>query len=155
VTQTKSPGATCQIGICAQQQSMQTAMLVFLGGGLGSMARWLMGLGVLRLLGGNFPLGTLVINLSGCFVMGLLARVIAPPDVGGQEMSGGQAMRFLLMTGFLGGYTTFSAFALDVAQLWIRGATGASLIYVGASVIGSLIAVALGLWLGGMIAARL
>jgi fluoride exporter len=128
---------------------MQTAFLVFLGGGLGSVARWLTGLAALRWLGAGFPFGTLFVNLIGCTMMGVLARVIAPVDAGGQEM------RWLLMTGFLGGYTTFSAFALDAAQLWMRDATGSALLYGVASVLGSLVAVALGLWLGGLMTARM
>jgi CrcB protein len=123
---------------------MTTAMLIFLGGGAGSVLRWLTGLGAARLFGAGFPMGTLAVNLIGCFIMGVLARVLVAPDAGG-----GQA-RFLLMTGLLGGYTTFSAFALDAANLWMREANGLALVYVGLSVAGSLIAVALGLWLGGM-----
>lgn len=127
---------------------MQMAFLVFLGGGLGSLARWLTGLGAARLLGAGFPLGTLIINVAGCFAMGVLARVIALPD------AGGQGPRLVLMTGFLGGFTTFSAFALDAAGLWIGDATGKAVLYVLASVLLSLAAVAAGLWLGGVASAR-
>lgn len=123
---------------------MKTAMLIFVGGGLGSVLRWLTGLGVARLFGPAFPLGTLGVNLLGCFAMGVLARLLPAPDSGGAEA------RFLLMTGLLGGYTTFSAFALEAAQLWMREAHGFALIYIGASALGSLAAVGLGLWLGGM-----
>lgn len=123
---------------------MKTAMLIFLGGGAGSVLRWLTGLGAARLFGAGFPLGTLAVNLIGCFVMGLLAKLLLPPD------SGGGDARFLLMIGLLGGYTTFSAFALDAANLWMREANGLAFLYIGLSVMGSLAAVALGLWLGGM-----
>jgi CrcB protein len=121
---------------------MQTAFLIFLGGGAGSVLRWLTGLGAARLFGTGFPMGTLGVNLIGCFVMGLLARLLLPADAGGADA------RFLLMTGVLGGYTTFSAFALDAAGLWMREASGLALVYVGMSVAGSLAAIALGLWLG-------
>lgn len=123
---------------------MKTAMLIFLGGGAGSVLRWLTGLGAARLFGAGFPAGTLAVNLLGCFAMGVLARLLLSPE------SGGGDTRFLLMTGLLGGYTTFSAFALDAANLWMREANGLALVYIGLSVAGSLIAVALGLWLGGL-----
>lgn len=121
---------------------MKTAMLIFLGGGAGSVLRWLTGLGAARLFGAGFPAGTLAVNLIGCFAMGVLARLLLAPETGGSET------RFLLMTGLLGGYTTFSAFALDAAHLWMRDAGGAALFYVAISVLGSLSMVAFGLWLG-------
>ncbi|MGL5447403.1 MAG: fluoride efflux transporter CrcB [Rhabdaerophilum sp.] len=123
---------------------MKTAMLIFVGGGAGSVLRWLTGLGAVRLFGHAFPMGTLAVNLLGCFVMGLLAKLLLSSDQGGGDA------RFLLMTGVLGGYTTFSAFALDAANLWMRDASGQAFFYIGLSVMGSLAAVALGLWLGGM-----
>jgi CrcB protein len=122
---------------------MISAFYVFLGGGLGSVLRWLTGLGAARLMGSDFPYGTLAVNLVGCLVMGVLARVLVVPDAGGMDA------RLLLMTGLLGGYTTFSAFALDAAGLWLREANLAAFVYVGVSVMGSLAAVGLGLWLGG------
>ena len=123
---------------------MQSAMLVFLGGGCGSVLRWLTGLGAARLMGSGFPYGTLAVNVIGCLIMGLLARMIVSPEAGGQDA------RLLLMTGVLGGFTTFSAFALDASTLWLRGEAGPTMIYLAASIIGSLGAVAAGLWLGGM-----
>jgi CrcB protein len=125
--------------------TFSSAFLVFLGGGLGSLLRWLVGLGAMRILGGSFPYGTLIVNLAGCLAMGLLARLLLLP-----EEAGGNEARLLLMTGVLGGFTTFSAFALDVSQLWLRDAGGLALVYIAASVLGSLAMVALGLWLGGM-----
>ena len=123
---------------------MQTAFLVFLGGGLGSVGRWLVGLGAMRLMGTGFPWGTLAVNLLGGFVMGVLARTLV-----GLPGSGHDA-RVFLMTGVLGGFTTFSAFSLDAANLWMRGETGTAAAYVALSVAGSLMALATGLWLGGM-----
>lgn len=123
---------------------MQTAFLVFLGGGLGSVGRWLVGLGAMRLVGIGFPWGTLAVNVIGGLVMGMLARVLVFLP------SGGHDSRVFLMTGVLGGFTTFSAFSLDTANLWMRGEASAAALYVGLSVAGSLGAVAVGLWLGGM-----
>lgn len=127
---------------------MTSAFFVFLGGGLGSLARWLVGLGAARLLGTALPFGTLTVNLVGCFIMGVLARLIAPAD------AGGQGARLLMMTGFLGGFTTFSAFALDTAGLWLEAAPLRALAYVALSVLGSLAAVGLGLAAGGLVAGR-
>ncbi|MCA1953258.1 MAG: fluoride efflux transporter CrcB [Hyphomicrobiales bacterium] len=121
---------------------MTMALYVFLGGGLGSLARWLVGLGAIRLLGAGFPYGTLTVNILGSFVIGVLARVLPPAAAGGQEA------RLLLMTGFLGGFTTFSAFALDTAGLVGEGEGGRALLYVLASVLLSFAAVAAGLAVG-------
>lgn len=87
-------------------------VLVFLGGGLGAAARH----GVNRLLGqaaGGFPVWTFVINILGCFIMGVLAGLFAQRG----EIAG-QNLRLFLTTGILGGFTTFSAFSLDAALLW-------------------------------------
>ena len=118
---------------------MQTALLVFLGGGFGSVLRWLTGLGAVRLLGTSFPYGTLMVNVIGGLVMGVCARLFMAPD---------SNARFLLMTGVLGGFTTFSAFSLDAANLYLKGEISAAVVYVLVSVAGSLAAVALGLALG-------
>lgn len=127
---------------------MQAAFLVFLGGGLGSVGRWLVGLGAVRLAGTGFPFGTLAVNVLGCFIMGVLARMLPLPA------DGGQGARFLLMTGFLGGFTTFSAFALDAAGLWMGEAPARAIGYVFVSVLLSLVAVVAGLWVGGALSAR-
>jgi CrcB protein len=124
---------------------MTHALYVFLGGGLGSLARWLVGLGATRLLGAGFPFGTLAVNLIGCFAMGVLARLLVSAGIEGQ------GARLLLMTGFLGGFTTFSAFALDTAGLVGEGEGGRAVIYIALSVLGSLGAVAAGLFAGSAI----
>jgi len=124
---------------------MQTAFLVFLGGGLGSVGRWLIGLGAMRAFGSGFPFGTLAVNLIGGLVMGVLARVLVNLPAGGHDW------RVFLMTGVLGGFTTFSAFSLDAANLWMRGEAGMAVFYVALSVLGSLAAIAFGLWLGGKV----
>jgi fluoride exporter len=131
---------------------MQTAFLVFVGGGFGSVLRWLTGLGAARLFGTAFPYGTLTVNIVGGLVMGILARALLTlPNAGVDArllMDQGANARFLLMTGVLGGFTTFSAFSLDAATLYLKGEGGAAALYVVLSVAGSLAAVALGLMLG-------
>ena len=117
---------------------MNNFLQVALGGALGAMAR----LGV-NILAGRLtalPLGTLAVNVAGCLAMGLLASVLA--------LRGGQHLAPLLLTGVLGGFTTFSAFALDTLVLWERGAAGLAMGYVAASVLLSLAAVAAGLTIG-------
>ena len=110
---------------------MTAALLVFAGGGSGALLRYLATLAI----GG--PLATLCVNVAGSFAIGLLAARL-PLD--------SHAAR-LLMTGLLGGFTTFSAFSLDTVLLAQRGQPGAALAYAAASVILSLAAAALGLTL--------
>ena len=109
---------------------------VALGGALGSVARYGVQLASLRLAGTGFPLGTLVLNVLGCFAMGLLFVWLTERGL----------MRYapLLITGILGGFTTFSAFSLDALLLWERGQAGWAAGYVAASVLLSLGAVAAG-----------
>lgn len=112
---------------------------VALGGAGGAMLRYLTGLGVGRLFGAGFPLGVITVNIIGSFAMGVLAVMLAKRGL----------MQFspLLMTGFLGGFTTFSAFSLEAVTLFERGQTSAALSYVLISVIGSILALMLGFWL--------
>jgi CrcB protein len=104
-------------------------LIVFLGGGLGAALRHGINLVSARTLGTEFPFGTLIINVTGSLVMGLIAGYLAVKGDASQHW------RLFLMTGILGGYTTFSAFSLDAALLYERGATGLAAIYVLASVI--------------------
>jgi CrcB protein len=117
---------------------MRSLLLVALGGAIGAGGRHLCNLGALRLVGPNFPFGTLGVNVIGGLLMGLLAGYFALVHAGG-----GQNLRLFLATGVLGGFTTFSAFSLDAVMLWERGATGAAILYVILSVafsIGGLLA---------------
>ncbi len=107
---------------------MKSVLLVALGGGLGSAARYLVVLGVGRWLGTGFPWGTLAVNLLGCFLMGLLTALFAGP------LSVSSDTRLFFATGILGGFTTFSAFGLDASGLIDRGDTGAALMYLAGSV---------------------
>lgn len=103
---------------------------VFLGGGIGSALRYGVGRAALAGFGPSFPVGTLAVNVIGCFAMGALAEWLALHDAGVS-----QDTKHFLTTGILGGFTTFSAFALDSAVLWQRGATGAAMFYVLASLV--------------------
>ena len=112
--------------------------LVFVGGGLGSMARHGIGRAGLTLLGPGFPWWTMAVNVVGSFLIGLLAGLFG-------AMETGQGARLFLVTGFLGGFTTFSAFSLDALTLWERGDLFQSGLYVAGSVILSLAAATMGL----------
>ena len=103
-------------------------LIVFLGGGFGAALRHGMNIGVARLLGTAFPYGTLIINVTGSLVMGLIAGYFA------LKGDASQHWRLFLTTVILGGYTTFSAFSLDAALLYERGEVGLSALYVVASV---------------------
>jgi fluoride exporter len=103
-------------------------VLVFIGGGLGSTLRHIINVLSTRVLGTAFPWHTFIINISGSFVMGLIAGYLA------FKGEASQPWRLFLMTGILGGYTTFSAFSLDAALLYERGAIGLALFYVVGSV---------------------
>lgn len=103
--------------------------LVFFGGGLGAMLRHFVNLISARHLGTAFPYHTLLINITGSIVMGLIAGYLA------FKGEASQPFRLFLMTGILGGYTTFSAFSLDAALLYERGEVGLALLYVLGSVV--------------------
>jgi len=122
-----------------------SALTVFLGAGLGGVLRWLVGLAALRAFGPAFPWGTLAVNVAGCFAIGVVAALVA-------TRLPGETARLFLMTGLLGGFTTFSAFSLDAVALWERGALGLAGAYVAASVLVSIAAVVAGLALGRGIA---
>jgi len=114
-------------------------LIVFLGGGLGASLRHGINLLSARTLGTGFPYSTLIINITGSIVMGLIAGYFA------FRGDASQHWRLFLTTGILGGYTTFSAFSLDAALLYERGAIGLAAFYVLASVILSIIGLFAGL----------
>jgi len=118
-------------------------LLVALGGALGSVARYLVGLASVRLLGVTFPYGTLIVNVVGCLAIGLLVPVYISPDNPDH-----MARRVLLVTGVLGGFTTFSAFGLETVSLYQRSGPGPALLNIGGNVVLGLGAVALGFRIG-------
>jgi fluoride exporter len=115
-----------------------TLFQVALGGAIGASLRYLTNVGAMRMFGPGFPIGTVIVNIAGSFVMGLLVVTLAK--------KGGNHLAPLLMTGILGGFTTFSAFSLDALTLWERGQQGLAFGYVAASVLLSLAAIAAGLF---------
>lgn len=120
---------------------MKIILLVALGGALGSVARYLVGKASLLLWGPDFPWGTMIVNIVGCFIMGVLTALLAHYA----ELS--QEVRNFLFVGILGGFTTFSAFALDFVALYERGAFMNAALYLSASVIVSILALMGGLFL--------
>ena len=115
-------------------------LLVFVGGGLGAVARHGVNRAGLALLGPGFPWWTLAVNVAGSFLIGLLAGMFGALETGHHA-------RLFLTTGFLGGFTTFSAFSLDALTLWERGEPLQASLYIIGSVVLSLIAAVAGLML--------
>ena len=112
---------------------MQTAsgyVLVFLGGGLGAAARHWVNRTAVHLVGPDYPAGTIVVNIVGSMVMGMLAAWFA---FRGETTTA--AARLFLTTGVLGGFTTFSAFALDTTLMWERHDWRGAIIYAASSVL--------------------
>jgi fluoride exporter len=117
-----------------------TVLLVFAGGAVGSPARYLTDRFVQSRHGGPFPLGTLLVNLVGCFILGIIA--------GGVAKSGWPAdTRSLLGTGFCGGLTTFSTFSVETVQLVSKRLTSSAVLYIAISVGPGIALAALGWWL--------
>ena len=122
---------------------MIPTIVVFIGGALGAAARHGVNLLAAPWIGGDFPWGTLIVNLTGSLVTGALAAWFAFRS--GPLWT--QEMRLFATTGFLGGFTTFSAFSLDAALLWERNAFVPFAIYVLASVGLSILGLFVGLWI--------
>jgi CrcB protein len=119
--------------------SFPPLLLVALGGGVGAMLRYLVGRWSLVQVGPGLPFGTWIVNITGALAMGLLAGWLARIDEGGEHL------RLLLGVGVLGGFTTFSAFSLEVVNMLIRGDLGLAAAYAVSSVAGSVLALFAGL----------
>ncbi len=117
---------------------MISLLLVMMGGALGAGARYLVGKALLGWLGADYPWGTLAVNVLGGLAMGALAGMLA-------RMTAGDQARLFLAVGVLGGFTTFSAFSLELVTMLERGAMMTALGYALASVAGAVIALFAGL----------
>ncbi|MEL7345069.1 MAG: fluoride efflux transporter CrcB [Pseudomonadota bacterium] len=117
---------------------MFTALQVALGGAIGATLRWGLGVWLFRLTGPGFPVAVMTANVLGSFLMGMF--VVFAAKKGMTHLSP------FVMTGLLGGFTTFSAFSLEAVTLWERGAAGQMAIYVSASIVFSIAGLLLGLF---------
>ncbi len=113
-----------------------TVLQVAIGGALGAVGRYLTGLAAARFLGAGYPWGTLTVNVVGSFAIGVLFIALMAKDA--------SRLSPFLLTGVLGGFTTFSAFSLDALKLFEKGQPGLAAGYILASVVFSLLAVFLG-----------
>jgi CrcB protein len=116
-----------------------TVFQVALGGALGASARYLAGVAVMRLVGPGFPVAIMGVNILGSLLMGVF--VVWAAERGLTHWAP------FVMTGLLGGFTTFSAFSLEAVTLWERGDVGQAAAYVGLSVVLSIGALVLGIWM--------
>jgi fluoride exporter len=119
-------------------------LLIALGGGAGSLVRYLAGSAIMTRFGGKFPLGTLAINVSGSFLIGLLMTLLTERWIPHPNW------RLLLVVGFLGGYTTFSSFEWETYSTVREGGSWLGL----ANVVGSVILGYLAVWLGAALVRR-
>ena len=119
---------------------MNAILAIALGGACGAVARYGVNMGAFKVLGSGFPYATLTVNVVGSFIMGLVVASFA------QYWQPSEAVKLFLVTGFLGAFTTFSAFSLDAITLYERGAHMQSAAYILSSVILSIGALFLALW---------
>ncbi|EJN04859.1 fluoride efflux transporter CrcB [Phyllobacterium sp. YR531] len=125
---------------------MNAILLVASGGAIGSVLRYLTGILMTRFFGAAFPYGTLAVNVIGGLLMGLFIELLT------RRFEGSEELRLFVAIGILGGFTTFSSFSLDVVLLWQRGEAASAAFYVLLSVVLSIAALFLGLWLARTVA---
>jgi CrcB protein len=116
---------------------LATVLQVALGGAIGASLRYLTGVATIRAFGPGFPWGTVVVNILGSMAMGAIVVILA--------QKGGMKYAPFLMTGLLGGFTTFSAFSLDALTIYERGELGLAAAYIVGSVVLSLLGIVTGL----------
>lgn len=121
---------------------VKTLILIGTGGAIGSILRYLSAVLVNKYFNGAFPLATFCINMLGCLLIGIAMAIIEKQSWAGTDF------KFLFVTGFCGGYTTFSAFAHENVSLINTNNTLMAFTYIGASVITGLVFVWLGILLG-------
>ena len=117
-------------------------VLVAIGGAAGAVTRYATAVLAVRLWGETFPWGTLIVNLAGCFVIGLVYAA------GVEAGALGPRARLFIMTGLLGGLTTFSAFSLETSALVMQGTSLYATLNILGNVVGGILVFLLALWLG-------
>lgn len=120
------------------QVTLSKIAVVMLGAALGGAARYLLATLIAERIGGRFPWGTFTVNITGCFLIGLISTIIAG------RTDDPVLWRLFLVTGILGGYTTFSAFGWETMQLSREG----DIFMAFANALGSVIAGCAAVWLG-------
>lgn len=111
---------------------------IALGGALGAIARYSVGVWVYERVGTRFPYGTLVVNVTGCFLIGLALTIL------GARLELNPAWRYAIPTGFIGAYTTFSTFEYETLHAMQNGQVGTAFLYFGTSLLMGFV----GIWLG-------
>jgi fluoride exporter len=119
-------------------------LMVMVGGAVGSLMRYVLGTGIMNRTGGRFPVGTVVINITGSFLIGFLMTLLT------ERLNPHPYWRLLLVVGFLGGYTTFSSFEWETLGLVRDGSRWLGLL----NVVGSVVVGYLAVWLGSVIAGK-
>lgn len=118
--------------------------MVMLGGAVGSLARYALGTAIMNRVSGRFPAGTVIINISGAFLIGFIMTFLT------ERWSPHPNLRLLLVVGFLGGYTTFSSFEWETLGLMRDGGRWLGLL----NVVGSVVLGYAAVWLGAAIAGK-
>jgi fluoride exporter len=133
------------VGVFHLGGGMKEVVVVFLGGGVGSAFRYWLSGSVYRFLSPTFPYGTLVVNVSGCFLIGFLMAIFE------ERFVVQPLLRLFLTLGILGGFTTFSTFSFETVELLREGSMVSGLVNVLVSLGGCLTATALGNMLGRLL----
>jgi CrcB protein len=119
-------------------------VVVLAGAGLGGLARYVAGTWIMAKYGGRFPLGTFLVNISGCFLIGVLMTLLT------ERLQPHPNWRLFLVVGVLGGYTTFSSFEYEIYQAVRDGARWMGMLYM----TGSVVLGYAGVWLGAILTIR-
>lgn len=120
---------------------LRSLLFVGIGGAAGSMLRYGVGHVMTKYVPGTFPFGTFAVNIIGCFIIGILFGMVSR----NQWLQDGGML--LLASGFCGGFTTFSTFAIDNVSLMQKGQSTVAIIYTGISIVCGLLLCRLGMWL--------